>query len=262
MKAAFVQMYCDFGNVEKNVLHALELIQSKPADLYVLPELFNTGYYFNDREEAESLAEPVPDGPTCSALSHLAVQKQCYIVAGLAEKDGNKVYNSSFIAGPNGFMAVYRKIHLFNLEKNWFDPGDKPFFVVDVLNFKLGLMICFDWIFPESMRSLALLGADVIAHSANLVMPYCQNAMVTRCLENRVFTITANRIGSDVRGERQIDFTGQSQITGPGGEILYRAPSEREDVFCIDIDPLLARKKNINPHNNLLADRRPDLYTL
>ncbi len=261
MRVAFVQMYCDFGQVERNVLHALELLQSKEADLYILPELFNTGYLFKDREEVMSFAESVPDGPTCKALTNFAKQKKCYISAGLPERSGDKVYNASFLSGPDGFISVYRKIHLFNKEKTCFDHGDIPFTVQNIGEIKVGMMICFDWIFPESMRSLALQGADLICHSANLVMPYCQNAMVTRCLENSVYAVTANRIGSDVRGELQVDFTGASQITGPRGEILVRSSNSREDVQVIEIDPEKARNKQLNPLNNLFTDRHPDLYT-
>jgi predicted amidohydrolase len=87
-----------------------------------------------------------------------------------------------------------------NEEALWFCPGDRDFPVFDIGPCKIGIMICFDWFFPESMRILSLKGADVICHSANLVLPFCQDAMVTRCLENHVFAITANRIGMENRG--------------------------------------------------------------
>jgi len=94
-------------------------------------------------------------------------------------------------------------------------------------------MICFDWIFPEAMRTLALMGAQIVLHPANLVLPYCQDAMVTRCIENRVFEITANRIGV----ERGLKFTGASQITAPGGIVLHRATKTKEEALAVDIDP-------------------------
>ncbi|MBN2413654.1 acyltransferase [candidate division KSB1 bacterium] len=262
MRVAFVQMNCEFGAINKNINRARELIQLYNADLFVLPELFNTGYLFRNRKETASFAEQIPEGNTSQILKQTAVQKKCFIAAGIAEKAGKKIYNSSLITGPEGFIAVYRKIHLFDEEKQWFDPGDKPFFVVNVGAVKVGLMICFDWIFPESMRSLAMLGADVICHSANLVLPYCQQAMTTRCLENGVFAITANRIGFDDRGEKNIHFTGQSQITGPRGEIIARAGESTEEVKVVRINPFSARNKFINPQNDLLADRRPELYNL
>ena len=124
------------------------------------------------------------------------------------------------------------------------------------------MMICFDWIFPESMRSLANLGADIVCHPANLVMPYCQRAMVTRCLENNVFAVTANRIGADERKGEIISFTGKSQITGPQGQVLASAPESSESVKVVEIDINSARDKWLNPRNNLLEDRRPDCYSL
>jgi len=263
MKIAFVQMNCLFGQVDRNINRALELLDGVIADLYVLPELFNTGYLFNDRAEASGYAEICPGGKTFNALDEFARVRKCYLVAGFVEQEGDKIYNASFITGPDGYIATYRKIHLFNEEKLWFDAGDKPFFIVNVGSVRVGLMICFDWIFPESMRTLALLGADLVCHSANLVLPFCQNAMLTRCLENSLYTITANRTGYDDRGNnRQLVFTGMSQITGPRGEQLIRADRDSDCVQVIDINPYQARNKFLNQYNDLLADRRPDFYKL
>jgi len=260
MRIAFVQTSVCFGEVETNVRKAVDRIRGSNADLFVLPELFNTGYYFLNRSEAEGLAEEIPSGETCRVLAKVAKEKSCFIVAGLAEKAGNRLFNSSILIGPEGYLTTYRKIHLFDEEKLWFDPGDTPFFVIDIGMCKIGMMICFDWIFPESMRTLALQGADVICHSANLVLPYCQDAMVTRCLENNVFAITANRIGSDVREGRKLDFTGKSQITAPGGKILARGSLDSEEVRVVEIDLSAARDKYINSRNHLFNDRRPEMY--
>jgi len=235
---------------------------SSPADLYVLPELFNTGYLFSSINELENLAESIPDGETTQRLTHFATQHHCSIVVGVAEKDNTNIFNSAALLGPNGYIATYRKIHLFDEEKRWFTPGNAPFKVYDLGNVKIGIMICFDWIFPESARSLAMLGADIICHPANLVLPHCQDAMVTRCLENGIFAITANRIGSESRADKTLKFTGMSQITSNRGKILARASKDKEEVTVVDFDPTLARSKNITPNNELLTDRRPNLYVI
>lgn len=261
MKIAFVQMNCLFGQVETNLAKAKFFIESAEADLFVLPELFNSGYLFQSKQELHDLAEP-ENGKTITFLAEMCQRKKCHIVAGFTEQANNTFYNSCALISPNGPLATYRKIHLFHTEKNWFTPGDKPFFIMDIGVAKIGMMICFDWIFPESMRSLALLGADVICHPANLVLPYCQKAMVTRCLENNAFAVTANRIGSDKRDKTSIDFTGQSQITGPRGDILASASVDEEDVRVVDIDISAARDKQLNPQNNLFDDRRPDMYLI
>jgi predicted amidohydrolase len=260
MRIACLQMNCRLGEQERNVRRALQLIDSEKADLYVLPELFNSGYLFANKQEVVAVAEAIPEGETCRQLYAVAQKKECYIVAGMAEKAGDKFYNASVLIGPQGHIATYRKIHLFDEEKLWFDPGDKPFCVHDIGIAKLGLMICFDWIFPESMRSLALQGAEVICHSANLVLPYCQKAMTTRCLENGVFAATANRVGQDRCNDKQLRFTGHSQITGPRGQVLSQAGKVLEEVCVATIDPGDSQKKWLNSHNHLHRDRRPEMY--
>ena len=122
-------------------------------------------------------------------------------------------------------------------------------------------MVCFDWVFPESVRSLALLGAQIILHSANLVMPYCQDAMITRCLENQVFAVTANRGGSENRAGKILTFTGRSQITRPDST-YERLPDDANGVLVSEINPTLADIKGITEHNHLWRDRRPQLYSL
>jgi predicted amidohydrolase len=122
------------------------------------------------------------------------------------------------------------------------------------------MMICFDWFFPEAARSLALLGADVIAHPSNLVLPYCPDAMPTRCLENRLFAITANRVGSESRGKERLTYIGLSEVVDPKGKILYRASDKNEEGHVVEIDPTLARDKSLNRYNHLLKDRRDRFY--
>lgn len=260
MRIAYVQINCRFNERERNLRRALQLIASERADLYVLPELFSSGYLFTSLAEVRAAAESVPDGPSCQALLEACRRHQGHVVAGLAEQAGGAIYNSAVLLGPQGYRATYRKLHLFDEEKLWFTPGDAPFAVHDIGMAKLGLMICFDWIFPESMRSLALAGADIICHSANLVLPYCQKAMTTRCLENGVFAVTANRVGSDRRGDTSLHFTGASQITGPRGEVLAQAGKAVEEIKVVTIDPRRAGDKWLNSRNNLFQDRRPGLY--
>jgi predicted amidohydrolase len=262
MKVGFIQFEVLFGEKEHNLKAVSRLIERQKADLWVLPELFNTGYIFTSSDELDRLAEKVPDGETTQFLILVAKKFNTCIVAGLAEKNYQQYYNSAVFVNNKGFQGLYRKIHLFDEEKLWFTPGNLPFQVWDVGLAKIGIMICFDWIFPEATRTLALKGAEIICHPSDLVLPYCQNAMVTRCLENHVFAITANRIGTEQRGERQLAFTGGSQITGTKGEILHRASMEREEVAAVEIDPDLARNKFATANNHLFEDRRPEMYGL
>ena len=260
MKIAFAQIEPRFGDPAANRAAARRLIFSLDADLFVLPELFNTGYLFSSADECAALAEAVPGGETTAQLIEWAQCKRCFLVAGLAEKQGVRIYNSCVLVGPDGHLATYRKIHLFDREKLCFSPGQDPFAVVAAGGIKIGMMICFDWIFPESMRSLALAGADLVCHPANLVLPHCQAAMITRCLENGVYAVTANRTGEEKRAGHCLTFTGGSQIVAPGGEVLARAASQGEEIGVAEIDPKRARGKKVTERNHLFDDRRPELY--
>ncbi len=264
MKAGFYQTETLFGEKDRNLQRVLERLEVIKADLIVLPEFFATGYQFTDIEEVEALSELVPDGMTTKALVEISRKRDIFIVAGLPEKtEDGRYYNSAVLTGPDGFIGLYRKSHLFFEEKLFFSPGDTGFRVWDTDIGKIGIMICFDWFFPESMRTLALQGAEVVAHPANLVLPYCPDSMPTRCLENRVFSITANRIGLEKRGGKPpLRFIGQSEVVGPDGKIIVRASSDKEEIILIDIDPKEAKEKRINQFNDLLLDRRPDLYRL
>ncbi|MBV6518240.1 MAG: acyltransferase [Candidatus Brocadia sp.] len=256
MKVGFLQTSPFFGKKDENIERAVIMIQSLQADLIVLPELFNTGYQFASREEVIALAEEVPEGQTTRALMKLSKEKGVHLVAGLAERDQGRCYNSSILVGPQGFIGCYRKLHLFYHEKQWFEPGNRGLTVYDIGKAKVGVMICFDWFFPEVARYLAIQGADIICHPANLVLPYCPQAMITRCIENRVFAITANRIGTERRTEETLAFIGTSQIVGTKGEMLCRASPDREEAMTVEIGPTVARDKNITPMNHLFSDRR------
>ncbi len=254
-------------------LDALETrVLTADADLIVLPELFASGYFFDSTEQARALAEEVPDGPTTVRLHAWAAATGATIVAGLPEREpapaeagGDALYNSAVVVTPNGWLGTYRKTHLYYQETLHFRPGTSGFQVWTVTDrrrrsYRLGVMVCFDWFFPESARTLALEGADVIAHPSNLVLPHCPAAMPIRALENGVFTATANRVGSETNGRESLTFVGQSRICSPRGEVLATAPVEGEASVSAEIDPREARTTALNAYNDRVTDRRPDLY--
>ncbi|MFX1598093.1 MAG: nitrilase-related carbon-nitrogen hydrolase [Promethearchaeota archaeon] len=262
-KVAYVQTNPVFGDKMKNIEKASEMIiQSEYANLYVLPELFSTGYAFVDKKEVHLLAEEIPEGDTTQRLMNLAKRKDTHIVAGLAEKDKSRIFNSAIAVGPEGLFMKYRKIHLFYKEKNWFDPGDIDFRISTIEDARIGIIICFDWIFPEAIRTLALKGADLICHPSNLLFPYAQRAMLTRSVENRVYTVTANRIGIEDRNGNKFNFTGMNQITSPKMELLMRASENKEEVGISEIDVRLSRDKAITPLNDIFEDRKTAFYSI
>ncbi|MFQ5835972.1 MAG: nitrilase-related carbon-nitrogen hydrolase [bacterium] len=262
MKVAVLQFSPVFGKIEANLTKVEDHISKESFDLIVLPELFNTGYLFTSKDEVKSLAENIPEGFTTKELSRIARKKDAFIAAGLAEREDGNLYNSAVLVGPKGFIGQYRKVHLFNEEKFWFTPGNLEFPVFDIGIARLGIMICFDWIFPEATRILTLKGAELICHPANLILPFCQKAMITRSIENRVICITANRTGIERRTTRkELKFTGGSQIVNAEGRILLRL-SQEETIGTVNVDPRDSRNKHLTDHNDLFADRRPELYSL
>lgn len=263
MIIGFAQFAPKFKDIELNLTRIERLITDVEADGLVLPELATTGYAFETKEELFPFAEPIP-GPSTDRLKKLAASKNMWLVVGIPEREGSDIYNSAVLISNSPVVYKYRKIHLFNQEKLIFTPGGLPFQVISLVGanprvhpVKIGLLICFDWIFPEAARTLALKGAQIICHTSNLILPYSQNAMQTRAIENRVFIITANRTGE----ERGLKFTGKSQVVNPEGEVILKANAQEECVKVIEIDPAQALNKNITERNDVLKDRRPEFYS-
>lgn len=265
MKVAFLQFAPEYLNPAGNRDAIRTLLRDADADLIVLPELCSSGYFFRSPDDVAAVAEAIPDGPTTQMLLEYAAETGTTLVAGLAERDGDALYNSAVVVPPNGPTTTYRKVHLFYQETTLFEPGDLGFRVVESTTrdgtiYRLGVMVCFDWYFPEAARTLALKGADVIAHPSNLVLPHCPDAMPVRARENHVFTVTANRYGSESHDGETLTFIGMSEICGPTGEILARADRTGDTVTTVSIDPTDARDRAINPYNDTLGDRRPAAY--
>jgi len=256
MKIAAIQFAPVFGNLKSTIKKLKPLLKkAKEADIVVLPELANSGYNFGSLEEARSLSE---SSDNSVFVDFLKVQCEIYgfkIATGFSEIDGNQLYNSSLLIDKTGVIGKYRKLHLFMNEKKFFSPGNLALPIFEVDNVKIGMLVCFDWMFPEVWRKLALKGADVILHPSNLVLPYAQSVIPSYALVNRTYILTSNRIGS----EKELTFTGQSIIVNPKGEVLARA-GKGEEIIMLDIDPELSRNKMITPLNDAFKDRRTDIY--
>jgi predicted amidohydrolase len=260
-RAGFVQFCPERYDVDRNIVKVERLLRHVQADLLILPELANSGYMYASPRDLASYAEMGDgSGPFLTALRRLAVDTGAAIVSGFAERSVEGLYNSAAAISPVGLLQVYRKTHLYADEKSLFLPGDTGFRLFEWRGIRVGMMICFDWHFPESARTLALRGAEIIAHPANLVMPFCQTAMVTRCLENRVFAITANRYGAETLDGKTLTFTGASQMLDTLGRRLLQAPGEGDLVAVSEIQPFLADDKRVGARNHLFDDRRPEMY--
>jgi predicted amidohydrolase len=249
-----VQNSPKFLKAPENIRAAFALMDKHAADLWVLPEFFASGYNFKTKKEAAKCAEKA-DGPLAHLLQAYATKNDCAIVAGFPEKSGARLYNSALFATA-AKTRVYRKTHVFGGEKRFFTAGDTGFWTEDFKGVTVGVMVCFDWFFPESARTLALKGAQVIAHPSNLVLPWAPEGMKIRSLENRVYSATADRVGS----ERGLGFIGQSQIVSPNGSLLTRLGHEEIRAAVVSVDAWTAKDKKVHPACDLFADRRPKLY--
>src|SRR5262245_46904505 len=127
LRVACLQMEPRVGHKEANLAHSLELIAQAAtagAQLAVLPELCNSGYVFETREEAFASSEEVPGGPSTRAWTEAARAHGMIIVAGITERADDRLYNSAAVMGPQGLRGVYRKNHLWGAENLFFEPGD------------------------------------------------------------------------------------------------------------------------------------------
>jgi len=260
LKIGFLQFSPRLGDVQGTIESIERLLSGcDETDIVVLPELCNSGYNFTSHQQAWDASEPIEGGPFMEFLIAKCRSLNTHIVTGLNERDGDLLYNSAVLIGPNGPIGTYRKLHLFLNEKDFFQPGNAGLPVFDLGTCTLGMLVCFDWIFPEVWRILALKGADIICHPSNLVLPgLAQRAIPIHALTNRVYVVTSNRIGT----EGDLTFTGASTIANPRGDVLAQASQAKEELVLREIDIALARDKMITPRNHLLNDRRPEQYIL
>jgi predicted amidohydrolase len=255
--------------VEQNLSRIGERLKEaagRGARLIVFPECAVTGYCFESAAEAGEVAQPIP-GPITATMAKLCEQHNVHAVFGMVEQEQDRLFNAAVLVGPQGMLGHYRKIHLPYLGLDQFTtPGDRLFRVDHVANVRIGMSICYDGSFPESTRSLALLGADLIVLPTNwppgaeTTAQYVTNA---RAVENNVYFMAVNRVGV----ERGFRFIGHSKIADPHGNTLAEALGTDEEILYAEVDPHLARRKHLvrvpGKHEiDRMADRRPEMYGL
>jgi predicted amidohydrolase len=270
IKVACIQMEPIVGCKQDNIAKSLELIgraADNGARLIVLPELCNSGYVFETREEAYGLAEPLPEGETCGTWMRIAAERRLYLVAGVAECEGHALYNSAVVIGPEGYIGKFRKVHLWNEENLFFEPGNLGFPVFQTSIGRIGTFICYDGWFPESYRLCALQGADIVCIPTNWVPipgqdPKREAMANILCMagahSNSLFVAAADRVGVE-RGQH---FNGQSIIVSyTGWPLGGPASPDKEEIIYAEVNLADARRKrNWNEYNQVLRDRRIDVY--
>ncbi len=264
-RVAVAQLDPALGEPERNLetcLGRMEEAAAAGAELLVLPECAIPGYMFDSLEEGMSFAEEVP-GPSVEALERECARLGMHVVCGMLERDGDRLRNAAVLVGPEGLIGTYWKMHLPFLGVDRFTtPGDE-FCVWDTALGRVGVEICYDLRFPEMTRTLALMGADLVAHPTNFpVAARVQTEVIApaRAAENRIYLLTANRVGT----ERTGSFCGRSQIVDPFGTRLAEADPTEEILLVADVDVEKARDKDyVVPGEYelyLFGHRRPELY--
>jgi predicted amidohydrolase len=265
MRVAVAQIDPKLGEPGRNLdvcVARMEEAAAAGVQLIVLPECAIPGYMFDSPEEAMPFAEEIP-GPSTEVLDRESRRLGIHAVCGLIERDGDALRNSAVLVGPDGLIGTYRKTHLPFLGVDRFAvPGDELSVYETPLG-RIGVEICYDLRFPEVTRSLALKGADLVAHPTNFpVAARIQTELITvaRAAENRVYLLTANRCGK----ERWAEFCGWSQIVDPYGRRLAEADETEEALLVADVEVEKARDKDyVIPGEYelyLFGHRRPELY--
>ena len=249
---ACVQMEPHIGDVDGNLRRSVERIVAaadQGAELIVLPELCNTGYVFKSRGEARALAEPIPDGKSSQAWTAIAAERNLHIVAGITERDGENLYKSAVLIGPDGLVGRYRKTHLWGDEALYFTPGNLGFPVFDTPLGRIGCHICYDCWFAESFRLAALQGAEIVCVPTNWVPIPGQDPkreamaniiVMAAAHTNSVFVACADRVGR----ERGQPFIGQSLIVShTGWPVAGPASPTEEEIIVARVNLADARRK-------------------
>jgi N-carbamoylputrescine amidase len=238
------------------------------ADLVVLPELANSGCDFSSREQALKLAEEVGEagenpGPALRTWREAAEETDLFVVGGFLEREGGSLYNSAAIVGP-GFFGRYRKTHLWDAEKLLYEAGrDLPVF--DTPLGRIGVLICYDAWFPETARTLALRGADLLCIPANAPDDWVPEEQrrgdltmlnvhaISYANANRLFVACANRVGDD--------YLGRSCIVDPTGGVLVFGSETEEELISAEIEVERSRReKRLTEHSHAFEDRSPEVY--
>ncbi len=243
---------------------AIAAAAAEGASVVVLPELMSSGYVFESQAEARALAEP-PDGPTVTGWARLAAAHDLVIVGGFCEAAGEAVFNSAVLVDASGLRCVYRKAHLWDAEPQWFARGAVPPPVVVTRHGPIGVMICYDLEFPEWVRLPALDGAQLLCAPVNWpAYPRPDGERPSEVVRvqadaavNRMFIAACDRVGT----ERGVAWVGGSVIVDADGWPLAGGSASADATTLLaDCDLSAALDKAVSPRNDVLADRRPDLY--
>lgn len=261
-KLALIQMDCEFLNVEANIKKAEEKVReasANGADLIVLPEAFNTGYYCFNYPAMCELAEPL-DGESITAMRALARELDVYILAPIIMSVGSGIVENTavMIDGAGGILGTYSKTHLVGDERIYMQRG-KQYPVFHTKFGPVGILICYDICFPETATILANRGAGIIVcpsawRGGSYYKEWLDIDAAARALDNTLFVALLNRVGTLPNAP----FCGGTQVVGPTGYVLERCSADEEEILyqIIDLNEVIETRKD----NTVLFDRHPEDY--
>lgn len=284
LRVAAVSMNGYLGEPERvldKIANWCEKAHAQHVDLVLFPELVVHGHCTPNTRE---LAEPLPDGPTLTRLAEIAKQYGQVLSVGMSERDGGSVYNTQVLVGPGGYIGKQRKLHMSRDEAVFYELGDDmPVF--DIGSCKVGMIICYDNLFPEVARILALRGAEVLLmphagrmkmwedtpeseqaarqHSREIFMGYAQRAR-----ENACFAVFADQVGRAGYVDtyprdhhNQPHHAGGALVFGPGGELLASAQEDKiEEEMVVTVLDAAKLDEHRESANYTLRTRRPALF--
>ncbi|WP_425800917.1 carbon-nitrogen hydrolase family protein [Desulfitobacterium sp. Sab5] len=253
-----LQMNIIKNNKDKNLLKVEELIGNNKVDLVVLPELFSTGYFYDTSSQLWEIAEEIPNGITTQKLISIAGKAGCHLVGTIVEKDNDRLFITSEIIGPSGYIGKHRKRHLTDDEVALYSCGESSD-VYEINGCKIGIVTCFEGWFPEITRELILKGAQVICHSALITSERTFDIMRIRAIENKVYVIISNGINTETYKNRSITFKGDSRIIDYIGNILVNAGQE-EKIILAEIHENETLIKNLDDCHDLISEIKKHNY--
>ena len=263
MRITIVQSFPKYADTANNLVSIHGIIDSIETDLLIFPELATSGYFFTEKSQIMPHVLTWIESSELLQIQEKATKTEKIIIVGFPEKEGDALYNSAGIFMPDATQSkVYRKTHLFYKEHLIFEQGNSGFFCVhdNKHDCTIGIMICYDWRFPEAARTLALQGADVIVCPANLVTTLSGKVFPARAIENKVYVAVANRVGEESLEGETLIFRGESAIYDYLGERIAIASFGNEEILHAEINPQETRNKAFNSINDIFKDRKPEMY--
>ena len=267
-------------NIESNIISAIKSIKkaaSKKARIICLPELFLSTYFCQTENHSNfKLAEKIP-GKITNIFSNLANELGVILILSLFEKRTSGFYhNTTIIINERGkILAKYRKMHIPDdpgyYEKFYFTPGDLGFKSVKTKFGKIGPLICWDQWFPEAARLTALKGAQIIIYPTAIgwhpkekkkfgksQLDSWITMQKSHAIANGTFVVAINRVGTERKGRKKIEFWGNSMVINPSGQIIGKLSNNKQQILIREID--YKKIDNAREHWPFLRDRRIDFY--